>query len=95
MRNIEYDISISVNNLKVSFSDNGLNGVPVLILIHGFPFNKSMWYNQMTELVDDFRVISPVPPVFQTYSKLVPFLSRVCSRGWDFGGWLAPGAPAV
>lgn len=58
MRNIAYNNTISVNNLDVSYNDNELEGVPVLIFIHGFPFNKSMWNRQMNELKDDFRVIA-------------------------------------
>lgn len=58
MRIVESNLTTSVNDLRVSYLDNGLNGVPVLIFIHGFPFNKSMWYNQMREFMDDFRVIS-------------------------------------
>ena len=58
MRNIEYNLTISVNDLEVSYNDNGLEGVPVLIFIHGFPFNKSMWNKQMDALMADFRVIS-------------------------------------
>jgi len=54
----ENKVTTLSNNLKVSYSDNGLGGVPILIFIHGFPFNKSMWYNQMTELMEEFRVIS-------------------------------------
>ncbi len=54
----EKNITIGVNDLKVSYRDNQMGGVPVLIFIHGFPFNKSMWYKQMSEFKDKFRVIS-------------------------------------
>ena len=54
----ENKVTTLANKLRVSYSDNGLAGVPVLIFIHGFPFNKSMWYNQMKELMGEFRVIS-------------------------------------
>lgn len=58
MRNVKYNITISVSNLEVSYSDNELDGVPVIVFIHGFPFNKSMWDLQMNEFKDEFRVIS-------------------------------------
>jgi 3-oxoadipate enol-lactonase len=47
-----------VNDLEVSYNDNRLEGVPVIIFIHGFPFNKSMWNKQMDELIAYFLVIS-------------------------------------
>jgi len=37
---------ISVNNHNISFDDEGPDEAPVIILIHGFPFNKSMWNNR-------------------------------------------------
>lgn len=58
MRNEQYNITISINNLDVSYSDNELDGVPVIIFVHGFPLNKSMWNKQISEFKDDFRVIS-------------------------------------
>jgi pimeloyl-ACP methyl ester carboxylesterase len=58
MRNVQHNITISVNNLDVSYSDNKLDGVPVIIFVHGFPLNKSMWNKQMSEFKDDFRVIA-------------------------------------
>lgn len=58
MRNVRNNITISVNNLDVSYNDNEQDGVPVIIFIHGFPLNKSMWYTQMSAFKDDFRVIS-------------------------------------
>ena len=58
MQNVGYNITISVSNLDVSYSDNGLDGVPVIIFIHGFPLNKSMWHKHMSAFKDDFRVIS-------------------------------------
>ena len=51
-------IMITVNNLNVSYIDEGVYGSPVIIFIHGFPFNKSMWKMQMEALKDSYRVIA-------------------------------------
>jgi len=42
----------------ISYTDVGLDTSPVIIFIHGFPFNKMMWKNRMGALVDNFRVIA-------------------------------------
>src|SRR5688572_5481866 len=57
MRRIGNNIGIVINNLRVSYSDHGPNDAPVIIFIHGFPFNKSMWNVQMDALKDNYRVI--------------------------------------
>jgi 3-oxoadipate enol-lactonase len=49
---------IAINDITVSYSDEGKNGTPVIIFIHGFPFNKSIWKMQVKELKDNYRVIS-------------------------------------
>jgi len=49
---------ISVNNHNISFDDEGPDEAPVIILIHGFPFNKSMWNKQVEVLIENYRVIS-------------------------------------
>ena len=50
--------SITVNNHIVSYTDNSKYGAPVIIFIHGFPFNKSMWNLQVESLLDSYRVIT-------------------------------------
>lgn len=52
------DIEITVNKLKVSYTDEGPDHAPVIILIHGFPFNKSMWNKQVEALIENYRVIA-------------------------------------
>lgn len=52
------DIEITVNKLKVSYTDEGPDHAPVIILIHGFPFNKSMWNKQVETLIENYRVIA-------------------------------------
>ena len=46
-----------INNLFVSYNDEGKHGSPVIIFIHGFPFNKSMWNLQVASLKDNYRLI--------------------------------------
>ena len=58
MRYLGTDIEITVNHLRISYSDEGPDHAPVIILIHGFPFNKSMWNKQMEVLIENNRVIA-------------------------------------
>ena len=58
MRRSGNNIRISINNVTVSYSDHGAENAPAIILIHGFPFNKSMWNGQIEALKDNFRVIA-------------------------------------
>lgn len=58
MRRIGNNIGIRINNLTVSYSDHGPDEAPVVILIHGFPFNKSMWSVQVEVLKYSHRVIT-------------------------------------
>lgn len=58
MRNSGENIKITANNITVSYTDKGPDGVPTIIFIHGFPFSKEMWNNQMEALYKKFRVIT-------------------------------------
>ena len=58
MRRIGNNIRISINKLTVSYNDHGPEDAPVIIFIHGFPFNKSMWDVQVDALKDNYRVIA-------------------------------------
>ena len=58
MRRIGNNISISINNLSVSYNDYGPDDAPVIIFIHGFPLNKSMWDMQVETLKENYRVIT-------------------------------------
>lgn len=49
---------VTVNGLTVSYSVHGPDDAPVVIFIHGFPLNKSMWNAQMDALKDNYRVIA-------------------------------------
>ena len=52
------DIKVIINNVTVSYNDEGPENAPVIIFIHGFPFNKSMWNLQVKALKDKYRVIT-------------------------------------
>ncbi|MDP2162124.1 MAG: alpha/beta hydrolase [Flavobacterium sp.] len=52
-----YNKKIDVTNIKISYNDVGIGKIPILFL-HGFPFNKSMWEEQLEFLKDSHRLIS-------------------------------------
>lgn len=58
MRKSGINLQENINNLKVSYNDEGPEGAPVVVFIHGFPFNKSMWDPQAEALKATFRVIA-------------------------------------
>ena len=54
----ETSVITIINNLSVSYSDEGPVEAPVVIFIHGFPLNKSMWDLQLEALRVEYRVIA-------------------------------------
>jgi len=58
MRYIGTNIEMTINNQTVSYTDEGPDNAPVVILIHGFPLNKSMWNKQVETLIENWRVIA-------------------------------------
>ena len=48
---------LSINNINLAFDDTG-SGRPV-ILLHGYPFNRTLWDRQVAALRTNFRVITP------------------------------------
>ena len=52
-----YNLSIEINNVTLSYDDLGEGTIPILFL-HGFPFNKTMWKNQMSFFSTSHRVIA-------------------------------------
>lgn len=58
MRYLGTNIELAVNKLKVSYTDEGPDNAPVIILIHAFPLNKSMWNKQVDVLIEKCRVIA-------------------------------------
>ncbi len=58
MRNPGKNLSVTANNIRMSYSDEGPAEAPVIIFIHGFPFMKEMWRTQADALTDVYRVIT-------------------------------------
>ncbi len=58
MQNPGISISMFVNKHTISYFDEGSENAPVIIFIHGFPFNKSMWIKQAEALKENARVIA-------------------------------------
>lgn len=58
MREIGNNMKITVNDIAVNYNDDGEDQAPVIIFIHGFPFNKSMWDKQLKALKENYRVIA-------------------------------------
>ena len=50
-------IRIHVRDIEMAYDEAG-SGAPV-VLLHGFPFNRSMWNEQIAALAPSFRVIAP------------------------------------
>ncbi|MDO9634914.1 MAG: alpha/beta fold hydrolase [Paludibacter sp.] len=51
-------LTITVNDLTVSYIDEGSTNSQTIIFIHGFPLNKSMWEKQIEVFKENFRVIA-------------------------------------
>lgn len=49
--------SIRIDDIQMAYTDTGA-GRPV-VLIHGYPFNRSLWNEQVTALSVNHRVITP------------------------------------
>jgi len=46
-----------VDDIQLAYTDTGL-GLPV-VLLHGYPFNRSLWSEQVSALSNTYRVITP------------------------------------
>lgn len=46
-----------VRGIETAYTDEGRG--PVVVLLHGFPFDRSMWRGQVEKLSKSFRVIAP------------------------------------
>jgi len=45
-----------INNIDLAYDDTGSG--PAVVLIHGYPFNRSMWAEQVSALADSYRVVT-------------------------------------
>ena len=48
---------IQVDDIQLAYTDTGL-GLPV-VLLHGYPFNRTLWNEQVSALSNGYRVITP------------------------------------
>jgi pimeloyl-ACP methyl ester carboxylesterase len=48
---------IKTNGIEIVCEDEG-NG-PAIVLLHGYPFSRTMWRDQIADLKDRYRVIAP------------------------------------
>jgi len=58
MRSKGNNIRMTINHLMVRYNDEGPDGAPVIIFIHGFPLNKSMWNKQLEAFKANYHVIA-------------------------------------
>lgn len=49
--------SVRINEIELAYTDTGI-GRPV-VLIHGYPFNRTLWDEQVDALTNSYRVIVP------------------------------------
>jgi pimeloyl-ACP methyl ester carboxylesterase len=49
--------SVRINDFQLAYTDTGI-GRP-LVLIHGYPFNRSLWTEQIPSLSNGYRIIAP------------------------------------
>jgi 3-oxoadipate enol-lactonase len=55
---MEAERVFSVNGVDLSYSDVG-DGLRTVLLIHGHPFNRTMWQPQLEFLKASYRVVVP------------------------------------
>jgi 3-oxoadipate enol-lactonase len=58
MSYLKFNSRLAINDIMISYTEDGKEGAPFLIFIHGFPFNKTMWNVQVQTLKDDYHVIT-------------------------------------
>jgi len=58
MLELKSNIKVAINDITISYNDEGKEKDAVIIFIHGFPFNKSMWNKQAEALKENYRIIS-------------------------------------
>lgn len=51
-------LTITANKQIISYIDEGVDHASTIILIHGFPLNKTMWNKQIEVLQKDYRVVA-------------------------------------
>jgi pimeloyl-ACP methyl ester carboxylesterase len=56
--------TVAVDGSKIFYREAGRSGLPVLLLLHGFPTSSHMYRNLMPALADRFHVVAPDLPGF-------------------------------
>jgi len=46
-----------IDDIQLVFDDVGTG--PAVVLIHGYPFNRSLWNEQVEALSGNYRVVTP------------------------------------
>src|ERR1051326_7179348 len=49
--------TVRINNIQLTYTDTGV-GRPI-VLIHGYPFNRALWTEQIPALSNSNRIIAP------------------------------------
>jgi 3-oxoadipate enol-lactonase len=52
------ELEITARGIVMNYNDSGDKKNPTIIFIHGFPFDKNMWNNQLAVLGNEFRCIA-------------------------------------
>ncbi|MBI1193384.1 MAG: alpha/beta fold hydrolase [Bacteroidetes bacterium] len=58
MRVAGANLQVAVKGLLVNYTDLGPEDAELLLFVHGFPFNASMWQDQLDTFQQDYRVIA-------------------------------------
>jgi 3-oxoadipate enol-lactonase len=74
-----------VNGATLNYVDEGAG--PVLLLVHGFPLNHTMWKYQIEDLKEDHRVIAPDLRGFGA-SSVTPGVVSMAQMADDLAGLL-------
>lgn len=52
------EFSAKINGISLKYTEFARRGVSSVIFVHGFPFNRTMWNNQVNILKDKYHVIT-------------------------------------
>jgi 3-oxoadipate enol-lactonase len=51
---------VEIDELRLAYTDRGPKNAPcAILLIHGHPFDRTMWNPQMESLASEYRVVAP------------------------------------
>jgi pimeloyl-ACP methyl ester carboxylesterase len=56
--------TVAIDGLNIFYREAGCSGLPVLLLLHGFPTSSHMYRNFIPALADRFHVVAPDLPGF-------------------------------